>query len=233
MQIRASNQEKRHLLLTDAGGFVADYARRFENLSELANSLAELRDNSAGRLIIGANESTSLYLLKFIEQYRRLYPRVKVQVRRSLSSKIPAQLNDGDLELGVISYDPTDDRLVSEVIYTDSLAFVVSPKHKLATRDCVSIAELGGETFIAHNVLSPYREVVSRVSTAQGSTQHGRGDADGRDHPHSGTAQRGCRLPCPRCAWSVRSNRVSSRKSKSRNSRSNARFAWCIQTGGH
>ena len=40
------------------------------------------------------------------EQYRRLYPKVKVQVRRSLSSKIPSQLIDGDLELGVISFEP-------------------------------------------------------------------------------------------------------------------------------
>jgi DNA-binding transcriptional LysR family regulator len=151
------------LILTDAGRIVMEYARRFENLeSELQNSLAELRDNSAGRLIIGANESTSLYLLKHIEQYRRLYPKVKVQVRRSLSSKVPAQLIDGDLELGVISYDPADERLVSEVIYTDHLAFVVSPSHRFAKHKNVSITELGMETFIAHNVLSPYREVVLR-----------------------------------------------------------------------
>ena len=52
------------LLLTDAGRIVLEYARRFENLqSDLENALAELRDNSAGRLTIGANESTSLYLL--------------------------------------------------------------------------------------------------------------------------------------------------------------------------
>src|SRR5580700_5037576 len=67
------------LLLTDAGRIVLDYARRFENLeAELDNALAELRDNSAGRLIVGANESTSLYLLGHIERYRRLYPKVKV-----------------------------------------------------------------------------------------------------------------------------------------------------------
>ena len=33
---------------------------------ELENALAELRDNSAGRLVIGANESTTLYLLPHI-----------------------------------------------------------------------------------------------------------------------------------------------------------------------
>jgi len=151
-------------MLTDAGRTVVEYARRFENLqSEMQNALAELRDNASGRLSIGANESTSLYLLQHIEQYRRLYPKVKVQVRRSLSSKIPSQLVDGDLELGVISFDPEDERLVSKVIFTDHLAFVVSPQHRLAKRKSVSISELGMETFIAHNVLSPYREVVLRA----------------------------------------------------------------------
>src|SRR3954447_8882157 len=163
LQERLIDRSGKELLLTDAGRIVLDYSRRFLNLQEdLENALAELRDNSAGRLIVGANESTALYLLKHIEQYRRLYPKVKVQVRRSYSSKVPAQLIDGDLELGVISYDPEDERLVSEVIYTDHLAFVVSPAHRFAKLKNVSITELGMETFIAHNVLSPYREVVLR-----------------------------------------------------------------------
>jgi DNA-binding transcriptional LysR family regulator len=156
----------KELLLTDAGRIVTEFARRFDNLrQDLENSLAELRDNAAGRLAIGANESTTLYLLQHIERYRRMYPKIKVQVRRSLSSKIPVQLLDGDLELGVISYDPDDDRLVSTVIYRDHLAFVVSPDHRFAERKSVSISELGMETFIAHNVISPYREVVLKEFT--------------------------------------------------------------------
>ncbi len=157
------DRSAKELLLTDAGKVVLEYARRFENLeADMNNSLAELRDNSSGRLTIGANESTSLYLLNHIEQYRRQYPKVKVQVRRSLSSKVPSQLLDGDLELGLISFDPGDERIISTVIYTDRLVFVVSPEHRLALRDEVSISELGMETFIAHNVLSPYREIVLR-----------------------------------------------------------------------
>lgn len=157
------DRSAKELLLTDVGRIVLDYARRFESVeSELLNALAELRDNSAGRLVIGANESTTLYLLGQIEEYRRLYPKVKVQVRRCLSSKIPMQLNDGELELGLLSFDPADSRLVSRVIYTDHLAFIVSPDHRFARRESVSITELDMETFIAHNVLSPYREVVLR-----------------------------------------------------------------------
>jgi DNA-binding transcriptional LysR family regulator len=136
----------------------------FESIQgDLENALAELRDKSAGRLTIGANESSTLYLLDHIEKYRERYPRIKVQVRRSLSSRIPAELIDGDLELGILTYDPEDDRLVSRVIYTDHLAFIVSPRHRLASRGEVPIAELGSEIFIAHNVVSPYRAVVIRT----------------------------------------------------------------------
>ncbi|MCC6858970.1 MAG: LysR family transcriptional regulator [Bryobacterales bacterium] len=153
----------RELMLTDAGRAVLEYARRFQNLQqEMDNALAELRDKSAGRLTIGANESTTLYLLQHIEQFRRLYPKVKVRVQRSLSSRIPAELIGGNLEMGVISYDPGDERLVSKVIYTDALTLIVSPRHRLRRRRAVSIAELGMEIFIAHNVISPYREVVLR-----------------------------------------------------------------------
>jgi DNA-binding transcriptional LysR family regulator len=153
----------RELLLTDAGRVVLEYARRFQNLeSDLENALRELRDNYAGRLSIGANESTSLYLIPHVQRYRRLFPKVKVQIRRTLSSKIPSQLLDGELELGVISYDPNDDHVVTQVISTDHLSLIVSPRHRFADRGEISITELDMETFIAHNVLSPYREIVLR-----------------------------------------------------------------------
>ena len=166
LQEKLIDRSGKELILTDAGRIVLEFARRFENIErELENALKELRDHSAGRLSVGANESTALYLLKHIENYRRLYPKVKVEVRRSLSSKVPGQLIDGDLELGLISYDPEDDRIISRVIFRDHLTFVVSPAHRLAGREDVSITELGGETFIAHNVMSPYRQVVLREFT--------------------------------------------------------------------
>ena len=153
----------RELLLTDAGRVVLEYARRFQNLeADLENALHELKDNYAGRLSIGANESTTLYLIQYIEKYRRVFPKIKIQVRRSESSKIPSQLLDGELELGVISYDPGDEHLQSEIISTDRLVLIVSPHHRFANRTEISITDLDMETFIAHDVLSPYREAVLR-----------------------------------------------------------------------
>ena len=161
---RLLDRTGRELILTDAGRIVVEYARRFENLEgDLDVALAELRDLSAGRLVIGANESTALYLLEHIVNFRKQFPKIRVQVRRGLSSKLPSLLLDGDLELGAISYDPGDDRLASTEIYSDHLAFVVSPDHRFAGRKNISITELGMETFIAHNVMSPYRDTVIKT----------------------------------------------------------------------
>ncbi|MDE0167594.1 MAG: LysR family transcriptional regulator [Bryobacterales bacterium] len=155
------DRSSKSVVLTDAGKAVYEYSKRFDDLKkELRNRLVELRDKSTGSLSIGANESTALYLLRHVEEYRTLYPGVKVEMRRSLSSRIPASIAAGSLDLGVISYDPEDPKLVTRVIYNDSLVFIVSPRHRFAGRKQVRITELGMESFIAHNVISPYRKNV-------------------------------------------------------------------------
>ncbi len=155
------DRSSKHLALTDAGRLALGYCDRYQGLDrELRTALADLRDLSIGKLTIGANESTALYLLSPVTEFRREHPRVQVEIRRSLSSRIPEELWRGALEMGAISYDPGDERLTVREIFTDSLAFIVSPQHSFARRKKLSIQELGEEVFIAHNVHSPYREIV-------------------------------------------------------------------------
>ena len=147
--------------LTDAGKIVYEYAQKFENLRrEMMNALTELRSNYTGKLIIGANESGALYLLIHIHRFRELYPGVKVEVRRALSRNIPREVLDNSLDLGVVSYKPGDRNLHTMVIYSDAVAFIAYPEHRFTKRKQISIRELGTETFIAHNIASPYRQIV-------------------------------------------------------------------------
>jgi len=154
----------RDLFLTEAGKVVFEAARQQENVQRsLANQLGELKNKAAGRLSIGANESMTLYLLPHLSRFRRAYPKVKLVVQRSRSGEIPDRLLAGDVDYGVISYRVDDERFHTQGLYTDHLAFVVSPTHKLAKRGTVAIKELGKETFIAHNVASPYRDAVLKA----------------------------------------------------------------------
>ena len=160
---RLLDRSGRDLSLTEAGKLVYDCARRQENLQrELSNQLAELRNKAIGRLVIGANESMTFYLLPHLCQFRHEYPKIKLVVQRSRSTELPDHLAAGDVDFGIVSYRPDDERFDSVPIYTDHLSFVVPPNHRLAGRKTVSIKDLGMESFVGHNVPSPYRDNVIR-----------------------------------------------------------------------
>ena len=147
--------------LTDAGRVLYEYAQQLVNLRRDAKTaLAELGSVQRGRLIVSANEYTVVPLLPLIVAYRAQYPSVMVEVRRSLASRIPAEVLGRDAEFGMVTFRPTQPSLASLPVATDELALLVAPDHALAGRREVSVRELGVESFVAHNVRSPYRERV-------------------------------------------------------------------------
>jgi DNA-binding transcriptional LysR family regulator len=155
------DRSSRDGLLTDAGRVLQEYAERLLNVRENAReALAELRELQKGKLVIGANEFTALYLLRVLAEFGRLHPAIRIMVQRSLGSRIPDDVLRHNCEFGVLTYDPEDPELASVVVYSDELILVVPPQHPLARESRVSIPQLGAESFVAHIVSSPYREKV-------------------------------------------------------------------------
>jgi DNA-binding transcriptional LysR family regulator len=158
------DRSSRDGLLTDAGHVLQEYSERLLNLRGDAHAaLVELKELHKGKLTIAANEFTALYLLPVLAEYRRLHSMIKITVNRSLGGQIPSEVLRHNSELGVLSYDPQEPLLRSVVVYLDELIFVVPPNHPLAAAHQVSIRQLGAESFVAHNVASPYREKVIRA----------------------------------------------------------------------
>jgi DNA-binding transcriptional LysR family regulator len=152
------DRSSRDGMLTDAGKVLEEYAVKMLNLrSEASASLQELRQFQRGTLAIAANEFTALYLLRVLEEFRRFSPMIKVAVQRALASSIAAQVTNHSVELGVLSFRPETSTLQSIVVFRDELVFVVPPSHPLAKAKSVNIRQLGAESFVAHNVVSPYR----------------------------------------------------------------------------
>jgi DNA-binding transcriptional LysR family regulator len=147
--------------MTAAGSLLRDYALRLLALRrEAGSALDELKSVERGHLQLAANEYTCLYLLPAIDAFRREFPHVPVTVQRMLASRIPDELSLRTFELGVISFRPDPAQIRTIAVYEDSLAFIVSPRHPLAGAARVSIKDLGGELFVAHNVASPLRRRV-------------------------------------------------------------------------
>lgn len=147
--------------LTDAGEVLREYAQKLLNLrNEAESALVDLRSLHTGRLSVAANEYTCLYLLPLLDAFRRRNPGIKVEVKRALASRISDEILSHSVELGVISFRPEDAQVRSTVVYRDELVCIVSPGHPLARERKATIARLGREPFVAHNVPSPLRQKV-------------------------------------------------------------------------
>lgn len=144
--------------LTFAGELLLDYAKQMLNLRENAQSaIREMKDLHNGKVTISANEHTVFFLLPLIQEFRRLYPLIKVEVHKGVASRIPKEITARETELGIVSFAPTDSSVKSIMVGTDELALIVANEHPLADKTSVSIRDLGVENFIAHNAHSPYR----------------------------------------------------------------------------
>ncbi len=148
--------------LTEAGVVIQDYARRILSLRDQARgAVAELRALRRGLVRVGANESTSLYLLpQVILAFRERHPEVKVEMYRHVSERLPREVLQGSVDFAVLAFEPEDRDLESFCVLRDELALILNPAHPLSTREEVTIEELGGHPFLAHNVRTGSRNKV-------------------------------------------------------------------------
>src|SRR4051812_7165841 len=102
---RLFDRTSKSVKLTDAGRLLFDYAERLiklrkESLLAVADHGKEVR----GVLTIGANEGTCLYVLpEVIAEYSRLYPAVQLSIYRNFSRKIMERLEDGAIDVGILT----------------------------------------------------------------------------------------------------------------------------------
>jgi DNA-binding transcriptional LysR family regulator len=148
--------------LTEAGEIVFDHARQILALRDQAQErVRELKTLQHGRVRIGANESTTLYLLpQIILAFRQKHPKVKVEITRHVSAQLPREILDRNIDFALMAFEPNDRDLEAFPILRDELVLIMHPKHALAAREAVTIRDLGGESFLAHNVKSQSRAKV-------------------------------------------------------------------------
>ena len=156
-------------VLTDAGKVVYEYAQRILALrDEVGEAIAELQSLKRGRVRVGANESTSLYLLpELILMFRERHPEVKVEIFRHVSSRLPRGVLERNVDFALMASEPADRDLEAFPVLKDELILIMSPSHSLAGRSALKIKDLGSESFIAHNVKSGSRVKVIEAFARQ------------------------------------------------------------------
>ena len=113
-QIRALEEEIGARLLDRSGGRVSltvagklffKYAEEtLEERKEIFTAIAETEHVPRGAIVVGANEGTCLHILpEVFAQFKRNYPDVAVNIKRSDYAKILESVSDNSVDFGVVS----------------------------------------------------------------------------------------------------------------------------------
>ncbi len=136
--------------LTPAGVVLFDYAERLLRLRDESMQIVADRGSVVqGPITFGANEATCLYLLPdILAEFRHRYPLVHISIYRNFSHKILQRLEEGSLDLGIVTLPLKSPNLKMHVINRDRLRFMVSSKNPLAQRSKVTLEEIAAAPLI-------------------------------------------------------------------------------------
>ena len=136
--------------LTPAGEVLFEYAGRLLRLrSESLRAVADQGSTPRGVLSLGANEATCLYVLpEAFAEYHRLYPAVQISVYRNFSRKILEKVEDGSIDVGIVTLPVKSPGLKVHTIFRDRLLLVTSPDNPLAAQKAVTLADVAQQPLI-------------------------------------------------------------------------------------
>jgi len=164
------DRSAKRVRLTPAGEVVLDYAQQL--LALRGNSLQAISNWNgipAGTLSIGANEGTFLYVLpKVFKKYHQKFPKVRISVYRSFSHKVIEKVEEGAIDLGVVSMPIKSPSLEVVPVFRDRIFLMVGPGSPLFARRSVGLEEFAQQPIVMPRTgsirklieknLRPYRE---------------------------------------------------------------------------
>jgi DNA-binding transcriptional LysR family regulator len=160
------------VMLTPAGEILQRYAQRMLELhKEALQAIAELNQTARGKLQIGANEATCLYVLpKTFARFRELYPLVQISIYRNFSHKIVQKVQEGAIELGIVTLPQNANNMEVIPVFRDEMQAIVPVNHALAKNRSASVEEIanfplilpktGTTRVVLDRLLRDYREHV-------------------------------------------------------------------------
>ncbi len=136
--------------LTPAGEVLFEYAERLLRLrDESVQGVADRGNVVQGTVLFGANEATCLYLLPDIfAEFQRRYPLVHISIYRNFSHKILQRIEDGSIDVGIVTLPIKSVNTKVHHIYRDRLRFMVSTRNPLANRTKITLEEVASQPLI-------------------------------------------------------------------------------------
>ncbi|PCJ19436.1 MAG: LysR family transcriptional regulator [Gammaproteobacteria bacterium] len=135
----------RKVLMTTAGSALYPRAQHLLlDMEDIRRSISNLSGEVSGQLNIGTSHHIGLHRLPpYLRHYSMEYPKVTLNIKFIDSEQAYDDVLHGDLEMGIVTLPPKEDkRLKTQLLWRDTLCFVVSSDHPLAQEATVSLQRL-------------------------------------------------------------------------------------------
>jgi DNA-binding transcriptional LysR family regulator len=138
------------IALTQAGEILYHAAKEvIGSVAAAEQRIQDLAGLHAGRLRVGASFPVGLYVLpRVLAAFRKDHSAIDVILAISTTAKIEAKVLDNQIDLGLISAETQNPKLMSFAFMTDELVVIVPADHKWSSRRNVKALDLTEETFI-------------------------------------------------------------------------------------
>lgn len=145
-----AERSNRHVLMTRAGGEIAERARALlrdaEGVMEVAR---EARDPMTGELRLGVIPTISpFYLPRVLPALRERFQDLTVYLREEQTAPLLRRLADGEIDAALVALPCDTGDLVVEVIFEDEFLFACHRSHPLAGAATVRPEALAGERLL-------------------------------------------------------------------------------------
>ena len=159
------DRSKRPFVLTPEGERYYDGCRQLvKQHQQLEEEIRTLHDETARRLSVASIYSVGLvHMSAFMRRFSVEYPSAQVQLDYSRPDQVIALVEEGEVDLGLVSY-PEESRTLAALSWrTEPLVLVCSPAHELAGRASVTLDQLRGESFVAFEADLRIRAEIDRA----------------------------------------------------------------------
>ncbi len=139
-------RKTRNLKLTPEGELLFTHIEQAFNFIKTGErKLNETQNLDFGEIRIGASDTVCKYfLMPYLENFHRLYPKIKIQFINRTSPKILENLKNGAIDFGIVTLPLTDHNVITQelTIVTDIL--IAAPKYVELKGKKIKMVELSG-----------------------------------------------------------------------------------------
>jgi DNA-binding transcriptional LysR family regulator len=160
--------------LTPAGEVLYKYAKEILALYASAEKvIGKLTCLVKGSVTIGACSNVGNYLLpSVITDFKKTHQKIKVHLLVCNTKKVIELLNSGSIDLGLVSVDSVNQKMIVKKLVSDELLVIVSPDHPWAKKKEVPVSDLTKESFIFREAGSGTRQMIEKFLARHGITPH-------------------------------------------------------------